>query len=54
MTTKTDLKKVQAALDRAAKNAVSGPKEARTGQYTLAKSKTGAASSPTQETTKRS
>lgn len=33
MAEKTDLRKVQAALDRAAKNAVSGPKEARAGRF---------------------
>lgn len=33
MPEKTDLRKVQAALDRAAKNAVSGPKEARAGRF---------------------
>jgi|CXWL01.1.fsa_nt_gi hypothetical protein len=33
MAEKTDLKKVQAALDRAAREAVSGPKEARAGRF---------------------
>jgi hypothetical protein len=33
MAERTDLKKVQAALDRAAKKSVSGPKEARAGRF---------------------
>jgi|CXWL01.1.fsa_nt_gi hypothetical protein len=33
MAEKTDLRKVQAALDRAAKNGVSGPREARAGRF---------------------
>jgi hypothetical protein len=33
MAEKTDLKRVQAALDRAAEKSVSGPKEARSGRF---------------------
>lgn len=35
MATKTDLSKVQSALDRAAQKAVSGPKDARSGRWRI-------------------
>jgi hypothetical protein len=48
MAEKTDLRKVQAALDRAAETAVSGPKEARAGRFTPQSVKSVAASALTQ------
>ncbi len=51
MAEKTDLRKVQAALDRAAKNGVSGPKEGRAGRFSSTDNaiaqRTTAASTPT-------
>jgi hypothetical protein len=52
----TDLKSVQAALDRAATKAVSGPKDARSGRFVSSDSKATrsvAASALSQRPTKR-
>ncbi len=53
MAEKTDLRKVQAALDRAAKNAVSGPEDARAGRFAPGPAKSVAASALSQQAAKR-
>ncbi|HRO02935.1 MAG TPA: hypothetical protein PLS69_04960 [Terricaulis sp.] len=50
----TDLKSVQAALDRAAEKAVHGPRAARSGRFVVSKTaKQAAASALTQRSQKR-